>query len=260
MKSKEYFPLPANAPARFVFLPLIVAILAGGFYLIFMVRGDYQTGRETLKKLPVFSYFIKQRDSALIQARLMDLRFNAPNFESLSQYIQETRPIPDDTVIRYQKYFLKVVEANPYIAEAQGALGLLYNLRKEHSVAFAYYSNAAFLKPEVFWFNYNLALLYFENGDCQNASAYFKKAADNSAEETLKFIYSSGIYYKIISAYKSGKNFSVEESLKKGYSNAYLLLSICHEKITGNELDIPKSKIQLDNLNATAVQIAPKML
>ena len=62
-------------------------------------------------------------------------------------------------------------------------VGYCYAQIKEHELAIANYKKALTLTPQFFWLKYNLAVIYYKQGEYQKAIPYFKSIAKTDTKE-----------------------------------------------------------------------------
>ena len=157
-------------------------------------------------------------------------------------------------------YYQKIVQIAPATAEAQGILGFCYQVLGQQETAKIFYQKALVLRPQFFWFNYNLALLYAQDKEYLKAIELLKPVLSVKINDHLEFIYGSGIYRQIFSR-QPGLGKYIFNSLENGYQNAVLLLAFCHKELTGEDVQIPKELFPgVDVEKLGPIEVRPKLL
>ncbi len=134
-------------------------------------------------------------------------------------------------------YYTIILTLTPQRAETFAMLGFCRFYRGEWDQAEALYERAVQLNPRFFWFHYNLALIYIEEGKYTEAASSLKKALNLPPEITLKYIESARIYQQILLSDRANiKNLKL--SLTQGYKRAVRLLIVCYNK----SKNIPESE------------------
>lgn len=131
-----------------------------------------------------------------LMARILNAYMPA-SFEFLVSHIEKGK-FPKDILANYTFYFTKLVEAFPKNADAHGMLGFCYFHSRKIDNAISEYKKACELQPKVFWFYYNLGIIYFKMANYQEAINYFNKANETNWEDTIEFIRSSKVVYFLI--------------------------------------------------------------
>jgi tetratricopeptide (TPR) repeat protein len=96
----------------------------------------------------------------------------------------------------YVRFYSKVVEFFPERSDGFSMLGYCYYALGEKARAVVAYQKALQIKPDFFWFNYNLALIYFKGGQFQNALPFLEKAVRSNLVDTFDFVDRSKVIYR----------------------------------------------------------------
>src|SRR6185503_5122654 len=142
---------------------------------------------------------------------------------------QANVPIEEDTLKSYVRYYEKVVNYLPKLADAHGMLGFSYYYLNEPEKALKEYEKAGVLNPHFFFFQYNLGVIHFLRGDYAKAAGYFETARQKKAELALLAI-KSGIEYQraLLGVTNLGELIMVK--MKSAYTECYRLLVVSHLK------------------------------
>lgn len=114
-------------------------------------------------------------------------------------------------------------------ADAFGLLGYCYHYLGFQEKSMEAYRKAIQMKPNFFWFYYNLGILSYKNGSYQNAALLFQKALETKTKDNINLVFSSRIYYPLLSA--EGINYSkLQQRLVDGRRKSYelVILSYLH--------------------------------
>jgi len=99
----------------------------------------------------------------------------------------------------YILFYRMVAKYFPERGDAHGMLGFCYFHANDIEKAKEAYETASHLAPEMFWYHYNLGLIYFQNQQYDQAGRTLQKALAVDPKESLKYIQSSNIIYRSIS-------------------------------------------------------------
>jgi len=190
--------------------------------------------------LGVFFYFrvfpatflLQERHKSQAKTRATTLNLIKPSFEDFVAY----RIAHGQAGISrsYLSYYEKLTEYMPQKSEAHAMLGFCYYHARRNEEAVVSFHRAIQLDPDYFWTLYNLGVIYFNQGQYQQAAGMFKRALSLKREVTLKAIFASKIYGEII---LSAKNFdyTIEKNLQVGYQDAYRLLIFSEDQMKGTK-------------------------
>ena len=142
----------------------------------------------------------------------------------LKGFLKDRTYIDTKRLTRFEKYYQKVAEYFPSRSDAYEMLGFFsYYLGKEKQ-AIASLEKAVEMAPQVFWFHYNLGVIYYKSNEFDKAAISFITALQSRPEEALKYILTSEKLYMPIVAGTTENIEDLKQHLEKGYRDAYALL------------------------------------
>ena len=133
---------------------------------------------------------------------------------------------------KYLLYFKTTVKVLDKSAAAHGLLAYCEYYRGNKNKAIGEFRKAIAINPEFFWFQYDLGVIYFLQGDFKNAQEVLGKAVNSRPEGTFIFINVSRIY-KDLNNYAAEAGYNTEDSLRDGYHNAREMLMLCEYHLGG---------------------------
>ncbi|MFA5088285.1 MAG: tetratricopeptide repeat protein [Candidatus Omnitrophota bacterium] len=116
----------------------------------------------------------------------------------LYQFSEDHRYYDKEQLESHVAYFERVINYVPNRADAFGALGFCHYYLGRNSEAIASLEKAIKHKPDIFWFHYNLGMIYFREQKYALAIKSFEDAAQTSLIRTLTYVFSSRIYKNIM--------------------------------------------------------------
>ncbi len=132
----------------------------------------------------------------------------------------------------FERYYRKVTQFMPFLAEAHGLLGFCYFYNGQIIKAEKAYQAAAHAYAKVFNFHYNLAIISLRNKDHLKALEHFKKSVDVSPVENIQYIVNARMYKPFLPFAKQPKVLAsaMGEYTHDVYWRAYLqIFAICEQ-------------------------------
>lgn len=127
---------------------------------------------------------------------LRQLNFMMPtNYDYLLDLEKKHQPADREKIRGYIEFYLKVIEVLPERADAYGMLGFCYYYLGDFESAVKAYQEALRLKPEEFWFSYNLGAIYYNLKAYSQARVYFNKSTSYDLNQTYSYILNSREIY-----------------------------------------------------------------
>ncbi len=157
----------------------------------------------------------------------------------LVQYADHAVPFDQEKFDAYLRYFNYVEQYVPNCSEGYAMQGYCYYQIGQKQKARAYYQLAVQSYPEFFWFSYNLAVIYFNEGDFKKIIPLLEKATALDPKTTIALLGSSRIYADLGGDEETAvdQEFTLTrlghkmgDRLKSGYESAYEMLLISYEK------------------------------
>jgi len=223
-----------------ILIKVIVTVgLAGAILLT--IRHDIMKIRTKILANPLTTSLMTQQQKVKAKARAITLNHHKPSFEDFVAYRVAHGQVGISR--NYVIYYERLAEYMPQKAEAHALLGFCYYHTGKHEEAKAAFIRAIQLNPDFFWTPFNLGVIYFYQDRYQEAAVMLRRALALKPEATLKTIFSSKIYGEII---RSAQNFdyAVEENLKAGYRDAYLLLLLTSDQLNKSHRAPPDASRQ----------------
>jgi len=156
-------------------------------------------------------------------------RFRPETFDYLVETVNRGNTFDKKRLEPYAFYYQKVTEYIPKRADAYGMLGFCYYHMGERQKAIESYEKAIEIHDQFFWFYYNLGMIYFKEGEYKQAYEWWKKAAHTKPQAAFGFIqWSQRIYMPLVGIHRR-LGYSVEEELRMGYKDCYMLLAMLQQ-------------------------------
>ena len=135
---------------------------------------------------------------------------------------QGPRVISQNGLKEYFDYFHLVAEAMPQNSDGMLMLGYLDEITGNGPQAEDFLKKANQLDPQFFFIEYNLALVYFKQGDYRQCTDFLQKALAIAPGLTVKRMMGSVIYRQIFSSLKDSDD--IIAGLRQAYQDADILL------------------------------------
>lgn len=128
----------------------------------------------------------------------------------------------------YVRYYRKIVEVLPEQADAWGLCGYGAYRQGDVQAAAQAYQRAMALRPDFFWYSYNLGVMAFARGEFSLAETYFEKALRTTPRGTLEGIVGSPRVYLPLVLLQSPDDAQgfLARQLRDGYQQAARLLAL----------------------------------
>jgi len=179
----------------------------------------------------LFLYLNKQRDHVKAKAKLVTLNHFIPSFDDLAHFIQKKeRSINKDILWPYIKYYQKVIDTFPNMADAHTVLGFCYYYSGQKEEAAIHFKKSLEINPKSVITLYNLSLTFCELGKYKQALELAQGAISIHPERALKMMYSSKIYQQI----RVGMSQAQQErmvSIKILFRRCHLLLMLSRDQL-----------------------------
>ncbi|MCD4781262.1 MAG: tetratricopeptide repeat protein [Candidatus Omnitrophica bacterium] len=162
-------------------------------------------------------------DYVVLKAKLVTLSRLMPASWELLVRATESKETPEPKELdRYVHYLEEIIEALPNRPDSYGMLAYCRYLQGQVGESKKLYNKASDLKPDFFWFNYNLGVIHFKSKEYPAAFQFMVKALDAKKRETLRYTLNSRRIY--VPFLISGAHLSPEYVLAQmrfGYENDY---------------------------------------
>lgn len=128
----------------------------------------------------------------------------------------------------YIKLYQYVIEYKPKSADAYSMLGFSLYYSGDIWGALEAYKKAAELRPNVFWFYYNQAIINFNNKDYETSLTDIDQALKTDSQKTLEFVASSRRIYRPLLGKIVDESKVYQDRLLFGMHNVYRLKVLNH--------------------------------
>ncbi len=153
------------------------------------------------------------------------------SFRFLIEFARQPERFNAQGLLPYLYFYQTMTDYFPGLAEAHGMLGFgLYYLGKYPKAA-ADFKKAIELQPDFFWFYYDLGVIYFKQGNYEQAIASLQSALKTDPQKALDFIKNSSVVYKSILLEDKSWALQTKERLGDGYRRAYKLLLLSYDHL-----------------------------
>jgi len=176
------------------------------------------------------SFYIFNQVTILDRRRAEELNEIMPDFGYIHRYEETQGEFDAGRLDAYIKYYEKVNEYLPNSADVYSMLGFCYYHKKEVQKAIDAYTQAITINPHIFWFHYNLGIIYYKLGKYEEAVKYLKAAIDKKPEHALMFTGYSRVYRRITRQADNYKEV-LESRVRWGYNKCFALLVLSHYQL-----------------------------
>lgn len=142
----------------------------------------------------VFVFLFSHHERAWSHAATSALSRYMPTPKYWADFNQERHNLGIKKIEEFGRYYHKVSEFMPLLADAHAMTGFCYFYDGKITEAQRAYQRAVDVYPKVFNFHYNLGLIALKRNDLPAALAYFKKSVAVDPIENIQFIIVSRIY------------------------------------------------------------------
>ncbi len=172
----------------------------------------------------VFVFLFSHHERAWSHAATSALSRYMPTPKYWADFNQERHNLGIKKIEEFGRYYYKVSEFMPLLAEAHAMVGFCYFYDGKITEAQRAYQRAVDVYPKVFNFHYNLGLIALKRNDLPAALAYFKKSVAVAPLENIQFIIVSRIYHPFLPFAHQPQVLAAAmgEHTKEFYRQAYL--------------------------------------
>lgn len=144
--------------------------------------------------------------------------------------LDEGGTLPEEQLLKYLGYFETVARKVVSQPDTHAMIGFCYYHLGKKEKAITAYQKAVSFNANFLWFQYNLGIIYFEQGQYKEAVHSFKKILERSPEDQAHFLRNCPLFSYIL--YKSGTlNPPLPERLKRGYGLSSYFAALCLDKL-----------------------------
>jgi tetratricopeptide (TPR) repeat protein len=160
------------------------------------------------------------------ERQIILLNRTRPDFHDLLHFEkQETSELLSRQSLKeYFDYFRLVTEAMPQNSDGNLMLGYLYQITGQPLRAGAYLKEAHRLEERFFFTEFNLGVLFYEQGQYAQSAEYLKQALAIPPQETLGRMMTSVVYRQILAS--SEDSADLVAGLRQAYHDAYIILEL----------------------------------
>ena len=161
--------------------------------------------------------------------RLRLLNDNMPSsYTSLINPGDKGKGVDKAAIKPYLQYFQLISEFMPKQPEGYGLQGYCYYQLGKTTKAISYYQKAIDLAPNIVWYYLNMASIYYNQGQYEQAIAYLDHIRNCDIKQNLDFLLSSRVYVPIRSTFMNQYGQSMPQQVTSGYLAAKKILIMCH--------------------------------
>jgi len=181
---------------------LAVGILLASFQALFMVNPKY---------------------------KLRLLNDNMPkDYISLINSSDKGKGVDKAAIAPYLQYFQLISEFMPKQPEGYALQGYCYYQFGKTAKAISYYQKAIDLAPNIIWYYLNVASIYYNQGQYEQAITYLDHIQNCDVKQNLVFLISSRIYNPIRITFMDQYGQSMPQQVISGYMAAQKIQILCH--------------------------------
>ena len=126
----------------------------------------------------------------------------------------------EESLQAHLRFYQRVIDFFPERADAHGMAGVCYYYLGQKDQAKKFFERAEVLKPDFFWYPYNLGVIHFEAKQYAKANHFFSKAIAIDPNATLAYIRKSKVIFKSIMLDDPKFAKQTVNRLKEGYRQA----------------------------------------
>ncbi len=155
-----------------------------------------------------------------------------PSYDYMFDFEKDRHHVDIAKLKEFERYYKKVTELMPKMADAEGMLGFCYFYGGEQQKAARAYERAIKIHPQCFSFHYNLGYIELKQRHYPQAFNHFKNSIQVEPIDNIKFIIGSRIYLPLLPARQQPNVLAqiMGEHVGQGYRQAYLdLLWTCEQ-------------------------------
>jgi len=179
-----------------------------------------------LLTLTIWSSMVDYTNTLKFEYKLRMLNAAIPDsFSPLMATIFVQENLKGDVLAPYIKFYKRVIKYFPNRADAHGMLGFCYYHMGDKGQALIYYRKAAELEPSIFWFHYNLGVIFFQKGFIDYARRFFYRALQTDPVNTLDYIRSSRVVFGSLAKSSPDYGATGGPRLKAAYQKANQLMN-----------------------------------
>lgn len=188
-------------------------------------------------KNPAVAAIIKEHDFVEEKNKRVTISYYLPYFQYFSDIVAGAQPPKKEWMESYylgkpyifHTYYQKAADLYPENATVHYFLGFCEYYMENHDVARAQFERSVELDPYFFWAYYDLAVIYYQQGDFYKCVKSLTQAISLRKEIGLTIMRQDFLYQQIW-RYVANPSQVLGSNLDQGQKDAMLLLSICFVK------------------------------
>ncbi len=161
------------------------------------------------------------------KARVAALNRLMPNIDGLADFIATEKPLKRAYLEDWAMYYRAFEGIAGGRADTYGMLGFCSYYLGKIDKAIEYFEEAVIYNPHFFWFYYDLAVIYFEQGKYEKAIGYLQAAVDANPEATKAFLNITKPYLDLLTPFEN-KGEIVGGHYRRGRVQAFKMLILSH--------------------------------
>lgn len=187
-----------------------------------------------LKRVPVLYfagflvfYSMVNYQDVTDKARVASLNRLMPSLDGLVLFIRENQPLKNSYLREWVMYYRAFEDISGPRADVAGMQGFAYYYLGQKDKAIKHFEEAIIGNPLFFWFYYNLAVIYYEQGEYAKALDYVQMAIDRDLETTNSFLNVSKPYNDLLQPFPN-KADMLSSHFEEGRLQMFKMLILCH--------------------------------
>ncbi len=165
-------------------------------------------------------------DSVWKASQLRSLNRIMPLFDGIVEFSMNAQALSAGEWEEYGAYYQNVAELRPYDGAAFFLLAFCQAQMGEEEKASQNFRQAVALNPELFWFDYNLAMSLYNQGNYAAAASWLRTAVVYGADPVQEYIIKSTLYLQII-ANRVLEDYNFRRSFNASFARAHLVMAKC---------------------------------
>lgn len=171
----------------------------------------------------VIGYFV-DLDMVWKTSRLRSLNRLMPLFDDLAGVVSQGRTLKKEQWKEYIDYYKKVAELIPEDAGPYFFLGFCRAQIGEEKGVIKYFRSAAEKASRIFWFDYNLGMALYNDGQYEEAISWLEKTIADRPQFMRLYMRRSTLFRQVI-VEANKQDYNIRKSFDDALKNAYLVIA-----------------------------------
>jgi tetratricopeptide (TPR) repeat protein len=185
-------------PARQFFWVMVTIVTA--FVLLSLIKYEFFSVKDFLREGLKRENLLVDSNRVAHRAKIKDLNHTIPSALQLVEEISKTGKARDASELApYIIYYDKITRYLEGMFDAYAFLGLCHYYSGHYENAVSSWVKSLESNSQFFWPNYNLAVVFYQTGNFDEALVFLQKAALSNPQETIDAVSSSKVYQQVFS-------------------------------------------------------------